>query len=293
MMRSLLFVPADSERKLDKSFGADADALIFDLEDAVAPERKPEARRLALRALGRERGGKQVYVRINAFDTGMALEDLAAVMKGRPDGVVLPKCGGGADVRQLHHWLDGLEAALGLTVGATRIIPVATETPAAVLNLASYAGSSTRLSGLMWGGEDLAGAIGASANRDGAHYGSHYRAPFALARNLCLLGAAAAGVLAIDAVYTDTRDMDGLLAEAQTARIEGFGAKALIHPAQGAVVNAAFSPSAQEVAWAKAVMRVIAESAGAGVATLDGKMIDRPHVVQAQRILGASSFNAG
>lgn len=280
-MRSFLFVPADSQRKIDKSFGTSADALILDLEDAVAPERKAEARHLVRDALARDRAGRQVFVRVNALDTGLTLTDLSAVMAGAPDGVVLPKCAGRGDVVHLDRLLDGMEAALGLPMRRTRIIAVATETPAAVLGLAGYVGSSERLWGLMWGAEDLAGALGASANRSGGRY----RAPFELARNLCLLGAAAAGVVAIDAVFTDIADSDGLLAEACEARVDGFGAKALIHPDQCDIVNQAFLPSEAEIRWAQRVLDALGISS-LGVVRLDGKMIDRPHEIQARRILG-------
>lgn len=288
-MRSLLFVPADSPRKIAKSFGSSADALILDLEDAVAMERKPVARQAARQALQQPRQGKKVFIRINALDTGLALDDLAEVMPGRPDGIVLPKCGGGKDVEQLHQLLDGMEAALRLPVGGSRIIPVATETPGAVLNLGSYAGCSARLLGLMWGAEDLASALGASANRRAGRY----RAPFDLARQLCLLAAAAAGVMPIDAVWTDTADLEGLRDEAEQARIDGFTGKALIHPLHCDVVHQAFMPSEAEQRRARAILEAVAAAPGAGVAVLDGRMIDRPHVIQAQRILALAGIAVG
>ena len=288
-MRSFLFVPADSPRKIDKAMSGDADALILDLEDAVVPARKPLARTTAREALERPRGPRQVFVRVNAFDTGVLADDLGAVMAGRPDGIVLPKCSGGAEVQRLHHMLDGAEAALGLPAGRTLIIPVATETPQAVLAMASYAGCSTRLWGLMWGGEDLAGALGASANREGGAY----RSPFRLARDLCLLGASAAGMVAIDAVFTDVADLQGLQDEATQARIDGFGAKAAIHPGQCAPIHAAFNPTEAERRWARAVLDALAASdASQGVALLDGRMIDRPHAQQARRILARGGDGA-
>lgn len=287
-MRSFLFVPADSQRKIDKSREALADALILDLEDAVAPARKEEARGLVRAALARPRGRQQLFVRVNAFDTGLLPLDLAAAMAGRPDGIVLPKCAGGEDVRRLAHMLDGAEAVLGLPAGSTRIVAVATETPQAVLSMAGYAGCSPRLWGLMWGGEDLAGALGAGANREAGGY----RSPFRLARDLCLLGAAAAGVVAIDAVFTDVHDSAGLQHEATQARIDGFGAKAAIHPAQCGPIHAAFTPGAEELAWARAVLAALA-AAGDGVALLDGRMLDRPHGVQAQRILARAAAVEG
>ena len=289
-MRSFLFVPADSPRKIEKSRSAEADALILDLEDAVAMPRKEAARALAREALQAARGRQQVYVRVNAFDTGLLPQDLGAVMAGRPDGLVLPKCASGDEVRRLAHMLDGAEAALGLPPGATRIVAVATETPQAVLSMASYAGCSPRLWGLMWGGEDLAGALGASANREAGAY----RSPFRLARDLCLLGAAAAGVQAIDAVFTDVGDVEGLAQEARQARIDGFGAKAAIHPAQCAPIHAAFAPTAAELTWARAVLDALAaQDAGAGVVLLDGQMVDRPHAVQARRILARGGVGQG
>ena len=284
-MRSFLFVPADSARKIAKSFGTRADALILDLEDAVAPDRKEGARGNAREALAQDRAGKQVFVRVNAFDTGLTLADLGAVMAGRPDGIVLPKCAGGRDVERLHHVLDGMEAALDILVGSTRILPVATETAGAVLNLASYTGCSSRLLGLMWGAEDLAGTLNASANR---RHGA-YRAPAEFARTLCLLGASAAGVLAIDAVYTDFSDAEGLRAEATEARIDGFQAKALIHPDHCDIVNEAFRPSEADRLWARAVLDTLEAGESRGVAALDGRMIDRPHEIQARRILALTT----
>ncbi|MBO9513244.1 MAG: CoA ester lyase [Variovorax sp.] len=281
-MRSLLFVPGDDRRKIEKSLQTQADALVLDLEDSVAPARKPQARAIVREALGADRHGKTVYVRINAFDSGEMLADLAAVMPGRPHGIVLPKCEGGEDVRRLDHMLSGVECALGIEAGRTRIIVVSTETAAAVLAHASYRDASPRLDGLIWGAEDLAGALGASANRDPA---GAYKPPFELARSLCLLGAAAANVLAIDAVYTDYQDLAGLAAEARRAREDGFGCKAAIHPSQCGVINAAFMPTEAEVGWARRVLQALRGAQGQGVATLDGRMIDRPHEIQARRIL--------
>lgn len=281
MIRSFLFVPGDSDRKLEKSLGTDAHALIVDLEDAVAPENKEAARGLTRAFLDRPREGKQVYVRINAFDTGMVEQDLDAVMPGRPDGIMLPKSGGGEDMVKLGALLDTREKAHGIAVGSTRIIPVATETPEAVLNLASYRGSSPRLWGMLWGAEDLAGAIGATSNRANGLY----RSPFRMARDQCLMAAAAAGVVAIDAVYVDVKDFEGLRREADEARSDGFAAKAAIYPAHCEIINATFCPTDEEVSWARAVLDALENAKGGGVATLNGKMVDRPHEVQARRIL--------
>lgn len=279
MFRSLLFVPGDSERKLDKAPHSAADVLIVDLEDAVAVANKEAALDITRAFLDRDRVGKQVYVRVNAFDTGWVERDLAAVMDGRPDGIVLPKSEGGQDIDRLGALLDRHGDA-----GATRIIPVATETPQAVLNLASYRGCSPRLAGLMWGAEDLASAIGATSNRDAD---GRFRSPFRLARDLCLHAAGAAGVVPIDTVYVDVHNHDGLRAETLEARADGFTAKAVIHPAHCAIVNAALSPTEAEIDWAHAVLRALADAAGGGVAMLEGKMLDKPHEVQARRILAS------
>jgi citrate lyase subunit beta/citryl-CoA lyase len=280
-MKSLLFVPADSSRKLDKALGTAADCLVLDLEDAVALGEKERARGMAREFLDRERQGKVVYVRVNAYDTGMVLHDLQALMPGRPDGIVLPKSLGGQDVALLDHQLDGFEACLGFAVGSTSIIPVVTETPQAMFNLGSYQNCSPRLWGLMWGAEDLAGAIGASGNRiDG-----RYRSTFRNARDMCLLAAAAANVVAIDTVVTDVSDMERVRAESIEARIDGFGAKAAIYPPHCEIINEAFMPEESEIAWAKAVLQALAQNPTQGVLVLDGQMIDKPHLVRAQRIL--------
>ncbi|GAC1389694.1 MAG: CoA ester lyase [Variovorax sp.] len=283
MIRSLLFVPGDSGRKFEKARGSSADALILDLEDSVAQANKQVARASVLGMLRQPRGEQKLFVRVNALDTGLLLDDLHGVMAGRPAGIMLPKCAGPADVIQVGHYLDAFEASCGSPAGSTSIIPIATETPQAVLALQGYAQCGPRLWGLLWGAEDLATAIGASANRrpDGA-----YRSPFRLARDLCLLAAAAAGVVAIDTVYTDFKDLEGLRLEASDGRIDGFGAKAAIHPAQCDAINAAFQPSEQEQAWANAVLQALKDAPSGGVASLDGRMIDRPHEVQALRILG-------
>jgi citrate lyase subunit beta/citryl-CoA lyase len=282
-MRSLLFVPGDSERKFARAADGPADALILDLEDSVVPARKPEARRITAGLLAAPRGRQRRYVRVNALDTGMTLADLAAVMPARPDGVVLPKCAGGDQVRQVSLWLDAFEAAAGHPLGGTRILVIATETAASLFGLGSYAEAGPRLSGLIWGAEDLAASLGASANRlDGK-----WLAPFRLARDLCLASAAAAGVPAIDAVHVDIEDVTGLEADAREARRDGFGGKAVIHPKQVEVVNAAFTPAPDELDWARRVVAAFAAGGDAGVLRLDGKMLDRPHLRLAERLLAA------
>ena len=281
-MRSMLFVPGDSPRKFEKARDSKAGALILDLEDSVATEKKEEARKLTRVALSGRRGAQQLYVRVNALDTGMTLLDLAAVMSAAPDGIVLPKSHGGDDIRQLSFWLDAFEAAVGLQVGATRIVAVATETAASLFGLASYKESSPRLVGLMWGAEDLAASLGASENRSGGALHS----PFRLARDMCLMGAAAADVAAIDTVYTDIDNLVGLEEETRAARRDGFTVKAVIHPKHVDLVNAAFEPTAAERAWAEKIVAAFAGNPDIGALRLDGKMVDKPHLRAAQKVLG-------
>lgn len=280
-MRSLLFVPADSERKLAKGRESGADVLIVDLEDSVAAARRPEGRRLARAFLDEPRAaGQRLYVRINPLADDQPLDDLAAVVPGRPDGIMLPKATPDG-LRRLDNYLAALEVANGIVTGTTRIIAIATETPAAVFELGGYKDVSPRLEGLTWGAEDLAAAIGA-VNRlpDGS-----YDDVFRLARSLCVLGANTAGVLPIDTVFTDFRDEAGLEAECAAARRMGFTAKMAIHPGQVPVINRAFAVSAEEIAWARKVIDAFAADPRAGTIGIDGKMVDRPHVVLAERIL--------
>jgi citrate lyase subunit beta/citryl-CoA lyase len=281
-MRSMLFVPADSERKLARGLEAGADAVILDLEDSVAAANRPTARRLA-RGFLDAHGPEWVlrYVRINPLNTGLALDDLAATVAGRPDGILLPKCVPD-DVRTADHYLSAFEAAAGAPLGAIRIVAIATETPQAVFALGGYAGASPRLEAITWGAEDLAACLGGN-NRTAA---GDYDGPYALARSLCLLAAAAAGVVAIDTIYTDFKDDAGLKAECAAARRSGFAAKMAIHPAQLAAINEAFSVSAAEREWAERVIAAFAANPDAGTLALDGKMIDKPHLVLAMRLLG-------
>lgn len=280
--RSFLFVPADSERKLAKGLESGADALILDLEDSVAAPNRPTARKLARAFLeANDPGGIGRWVRCNPLGSGLALDDLAATVGGRPDGILLPKCVPD-DVRTLDHYLSALETAAGVPAGGIRIIAIATETPEAVFALGNYRGASSRLEGITWGAEDLAACLGAN-NRmlDGTYDG-----PYQLARSLCLLAAGAAGVAAIDTIYTDFRDPAGLGAECAAARRSGFTAKMAIHPAQLAAINEAFSTSAEEREWAERVIAAFAAQPDAGTLALDGKMIDKPHLVLARRLLG-------
>jgi citrate lyase subunit beta/citryl-CoA lyase len=284
--RSWLFVPGDSERKLAKGAASAADALIVDLEDSVAPANLPAARMLAAAFLAAhaDRTRQQLWVRVNALASGLALHDLAAVVPGGPDGVVLPKAESAADVVTLGHFLSALEIAAGRADGGTRILAIATETPASLFTLGSYAAAGPRLAGLTWGAEDLATALGASSNRAEA---GGYAFTFQLARSLCLAGAAAAGIAPIDTVFTDFRDAAGLDREARAGRREGFVGKLLIHPDQVGTVNAAFTPDAAEIAHAERIVAAFAADPGAGVVGIDGKMIDMPHLKQARRLLAA------
>ena len=282
-MRSMLFVPGDSPRKFEKAMATSASALILDLEDSVVPDKKDEARGLTRTMLGGGRvGGPALYVRVNALDTGMTLQDLAATMPAAPDGIVLPKCRSGDDVRHLALWLDAFEAVAGTKAGTTQIVVVATETAASVFGLGSYKDSSPRLAGLMWGAEDLAASLGATENGSAGKFHS----PYLLARDMCLIGAAAAEVAAIDTVYTDIENLAGLEQETRHARRDGFSAKALIHPRHVDIVNAAFEPSAAERAWAEKIVAAFADNPKLGTLRLDGRMIDKPHLRAARKILG-------
>jgi len=284
-MRSLLFVPGDSARKLEKGLGSGADALIVDLEDSVAPAGKAEARGVVagfVRAARDETTRPRLLVRINALATGLADADLDGVMAAGPDGIVLPKTIGGADVQHLAAKLAVHEARAGLTDGSTRILAIATENARGVFALGTLAGSSPRLFGVTWGGEDLSADLGAEANRDEA---GAYTAPYALVRSLALLAAAAAEVDAVDSVFTNFRDLDGLARECREARRDGFVAKMAIHPAQVPAINEAFTPSDAVLSAARRIADAFAENPNLGVIGIDGEMIDRPHLKRAQRLL--------
>lgn len=287
-MRSALFVPGDSDRKLAKGVESGADCLFVDLEDSVAPARKEAARGMTrdfLRA-ARAEGGPLLYVRVNALDTGLVDTDLDAVMAGRPDGIVLPKPRGGVDVQHLAAKLAVREADHGIEGGATRIICVATESAAAVFGLPTYAGASRRLAALTWGAEDLSADLGAETNRlpDGS-----FTPPYALARTLTLLAAVAAGVQPMDSVYPNFRDEAGFRAECEAARRDGFTAKMAIHPAQVPIINDVFTPPAHEVERAQAVVDAFAAQPQAGVVSIGGEMYDRPHLERARKLLARAA----
>ena len=298
LLRSFLFIPGDSEKKLAKADDTGADAVIFDLEDAVAPANKAIARERTAGALAvrpPEQRVCQLWVRINPLDSGMAENDLKAVVGGAPDGIMLPKADSPADVATLSGWLDTMEKAAGLAAGAVKILPLTTETAIAPFRLGDYAGAGlTRLYGLTWGAEDLAAALGASTNlgADGT-----WAFTYKLVRSLCLMAAHASEVAAVETVYVDFRDSEGLRAACLAARSEGFSGRLAIHPAQVPVINAAFTPSPEEVAHAKRVIAAFEAEPDAGTVGLDGKMLDVPHLKAARRgaraDLGSPYGNAG
>jgi len=283
MPRSWLFVPGDSEKKLAKGPTTGADALIIDLEDSVAKSRRSIGRELTCEYLSSaDRSISQLYVRINPLDSNDALHDLAGIIAGKPDGLILPKAETVEDSNRLSHYLDALEVANGLELGSTRIFPIATETPGAMLTLDGYRNANPRVTALSWGAEDLSAAIGASTNQD--EHGN-LSAPYILARSLCLMAAHAAAVQAVDTVHTNFRDDDGLRRSSIQARRDGFSGKIAIHPNQVAIINDAFTPSSEEIEHAQVVIDLFAANPDAGTLSLDGKMLDKPHLTQAERVV--------
>jgi citrate lyase subunit beta / citryl-CoA lyase len=271
--RSWLFVPADSEKKIAKALASEADALIFDLEDSVVPARKAEARKI-LKALPVRSDGPQWWVRINPLGSEHIKADLGLFASADFEGVVLPKAESGADIAQLAH-----------RTGHLPVHAIVTETPASLFGLLSYRDPKSPLAAMSWGAEDLSAALGASSKYDADGALSF---TYQLARSLCLAGAAAAGVQPVDGIFADFKDAKGLRAEAEAAAREGFTGKLAIHPDQVAIINAAFSPSKVEIAHARAVVAAFAAEPDAGVLSVDGKMVDRPHLVQAKRVLERS-----
>jgi citrate lyase subunit beta/citryl-CoA lyase len=281
-MRSLLFVPADSDRKLEKGLSSGADALLIDLEDSVAPNAKPQARKRAAAFLHTHIATKsrpRLIVRVNSIGSGLIDDDLDAVVEARPDAILLPKAEGGESVIHADAKLTAREAIHGLTEGHIKIIAIATETAAALFLAGTYRNASPRLT---WGAEDLSVELGAEANRDSA---GNFLDPYRLARVLCLAGAAAAAVQPIDTVYVDFRNDAGLRRECDEARRDGFTGKMAIHPAQVAIINDAFTPSAQAIARAQAIIDAFAKEPDAGAIGIGGVMYDRPHLARAQRLL--------
>lgn len=284
-MRSLLFVPGDSPKKQQKGLDCGTDALILDLEDSVALDAKPQAREITRAFLEATRPLPKrplLIVRINALTTGMSDADLDAVMPGAPDAIMLPKSEGGTDVGHLAAKIAVREAEADLPDGTTRILPIGTETGKAIFGLGSYSRSSHRLMALTWGAEDLSADLGAETNRleDGS-----YTDPYRLARALTLFAATAAQVDAIDTVFTNFRDDAGFRAECLASRRDGFTGKMAIHPAQVPVINEIFAPSPAALAKAEQIIALFEANPGAGVIGLDGEMLDRPHLIKAQRLV--------
>jgi citrate lyase subunit beta/citryl-CoA lyase len=289
-IRSFLFIPGDSEKKLGKADGTGADALILDLEDAVSPENKPLARQLVpafLRDRPRSKRTTQIWVRINPLDTDSALSDLSAVVGAFPDGLMLPKANGPEDVLKLSHYLDVMERHSGIELESIKILPVATETAIAPFRLGDYARTGLpRLLGITWGAEDLSAAIGASSNLDASGQWTH---TYQMVRSLTLLAAYAAGVQAVDTLYVNFRDEAGLRASSRASQAEGFTGRIAIHPAQVAAINESYTPSDEEIEHARRVIAAFEAAPGAGTVGLGGKMIDIPHLKQAQRVLGQAA----
>jgi citrate lyase subunit beta / citryl-CoA lyase len=284
-MRSLLFVPADGGAKLDKAVASGADAVIIDLEDSIAPERKEAARAAALEFLNRENAKKErprLLVRINGLDTGMTDADLDAIVAGKPDAVVFPKAEGGATVTHLDAKLTAREAIAGLPEGSVKILAQAVESAAGLFRAGTFRNASARLIGLTWGPEDLSAELGAEANREAD---GTLTEPYRLARAMCLFGAAAAKVPAIETVFVDFRNSEGLRRDTQAARRDGFTGRLAIHPTQVPVINEVFTPTPEQIEKAKAVVAAFAAQPGAGAVGIDGKMYDRPHLVRAQALL--------
>ena len=284
-MRSWLFAPGDSEKKMGKAIASAADIALLDLEDSVSPENKPAARAMVAEQIAASDHRARLWVRINPVTTADCIADLVAIIPSRPGGVFLPKAGGAADIARLHHYLTALEAANGIPQGRTLIAALVTETAAAMFKTGDYAGDypgRERLVAMSWGAEDLSAALGASEQR-GADGG--YSHTYEMARSLCLIGASAAGVAAVETVQPEFRDLVALEARAKSVRAQGFRGMLAIHPAQVDPINAAFTPGADELAHARAVIQAFEDHPGAGVVAMDGAMLDRPHLALAHRLL--------
>ncbi len=287
-MRSLLFVPGDSDRKLEKGLGSGADVLLIDLEDSVSFANKPAARETTAAFLAANRGkdGPLLYVRVNDLQSGLTEDDLATIMAGKPAGIMLPKATTRADLEQLSAKLRVHEAEHGLEDGGTRVIALITETPAAVLSASTWQERHPRLVGLTWGAEDLSAEVGADRTRTES---GQYTDVFRLSRALTILAASASETAAVDTVFVNFRDEDALRRECVEAARDGFTGKMAIHPAQVAVINEVFTPSAEAISEAQAVADAFAKAGNPGVVGIDGKMFDRPHLKRAQRLLARAS----
>ena len=284
-MRSFLFVPADGGSKLDKAMASGADAVIVDLEDSISPERKDVARAAALEFLKAHHAKKDrpcLLIRINGLDTGMTDADLDAVVAGAPDAVLFPKAEGGATVVHLDAKLTAREAIAGLPEGSIKVLAQTVESAAGLFLAGTFRDASRRLIGMTWGPEDLSAELGAESNREAD---GTLTEPYRMARSICLFGAAAARLPAIETIYVDFRNSEGLRRDTELARRDGFTGRLAIHPAQVPVINAVFTPTAEQIEKAKAVIAAFAAQPGAGAVGIDGKMYDRPHLVRAQALL--------
>ena len=284
-MRSWLFAPGDSLKKMTKAGESQADIALLDLEDAVMPDSKPQARKMVRDFLAEREDRHRIWVRINPLSSGEAERDLDAIMDAAPGGIMLPKAEGGHDVEALDALLNERESGFGLARGSTKVAALVTETAAAMFTTGTYAGTP-RLAAMSWGAEDLSAAIGAQEQRgpDG-----EYSHTFELARSLCLLGAVKAGVAPIETVQPEFRDLDKLAERALRVRMQGFRGMLAIHPAQIGPINTAFTPSADEIAHAQAIVQAFADNPGSGAVALDGNMLDRPHLALAERILAEAA----
>lgn len=287
-LRSMLFVPADSDKKMNRGLTSGADALIIDLEDSVTPDKKPLARKMAAEFIAAHKADSpaSLFVRINPLDSGMALDDLTAVVQPGLAGIMLPKTLSADCVRITGHYLSALEAKINMTLNSVHIVPVATETAQAMLNMQSFNQPVARLAGVTWGAEDLSAAIGAISNRD---ENGEYAPLYTLAGAMCLLAAASTGTPAIDTLYSDFKDLEGLLKSCRNSRRRGYSGRIAIHPDQVATINEAFTPSEKELMHAQRIIDAFADNPGAGTLGIDGKMVDMPHLKQARRTLGLSA----
>ncbi|MBT4204545.1 MAG: CoA ester lyase [Proteobacteria bacterium] len=291
MFRSLLFAPGDSEKKMLKASNVGADCVILDLEDSVVESRKPIAREMVTEFL-KEGGNPEVsyFVRINPLDSGKFLQDLAAVVPAGPAGIVFPKSNGVQEALAIANYIEVLEVEHGLSTGSVRLLPLVSETPTAIFTMGEYKDGPARMMGLTWGAEDLGAAVGASANLQS---NKDWTSPYQMTRSLCLFAAHAAKVQAIDTVMADFRDLDRLKVVCDEGRRDGFTGKICIHPAQVEVINEAYSPSLEELDHARAVIKAFAENPEAGTLQIEGKMIDKPHLVLAERVLAFAAELSG
>jgi citrate lyase subunit beta/citryl-CoA lyase len=284
-LRSLLFVPGDSERKFARAKDCGADGLILDLEDAVAPSQKAAARTLAAKLIDNNRKRDwTLFVRVNAFETGLTLDDLAAVVKPGLDGLLIPKTDGAADLKRFGHYLDALEARAGMPQGLVKLASVATETAKSMFALGSYAPAHPRLIALTWGAEDLSAALGATDNKepDGS-----WTFPYQFARAQCLFAASAAEVAAIDTLFANFRDLEGLERDCRRSLRDGFAGRLAIHPDQVATINRAYAPSEAEIERARKIVAAFEANPGAGTLGVDGEMVDTPHLKAARKTLAS------